>query len=176
MLAIAGVLVSAAPALADTVSYTLTTVDPTLTAGGTITFDTSIAAPLTNSGDIFILSDSFSCTGCTIDDADFSDTPLDLTPGQSYTGPLFTVTTLSTDALGVYDGTFDLTFENASGVDFTDSAPFDVTVTPEPASWLLLITGVAGTWLLRRRCRLNQAHGYTGNITIFWRRSCARSS
>jgi site-specific DNA recombinase len=28
----------------------------------------------------------------------------------------------------------------------------------------------------RRCCRLNQPHGYTENITIFWRRSCARSS
>ena len=158
VLAIAGVLVSAAPALADTVSYSLTTVDPTVAAGGTVTFNSSIVAPSGNAGSISILSDSFSCqAGCTIDDTDFNNTPFALAPGTSYMGPLFTATTLSTDVAGVYAGSFDITFADASGTSFTDSAPFAVTVgssasvTPEPGSWLLLSTGLAGAWLLRRR-------------------------
>lgn len=152
LLAIASVLVATAPASADTVSYSLTTTDLSVAAGGTVTFDTSIAAPSSNSGDIYILSDSFSCqTGCMVDDTDFNNTPFYLSPGQSFTGPLFSVNTLSTDAAGDYPGSFDITFSDASGNSFTDSAPFTVTVTPEPASWLLLCTGLAGAWLLRRR-------------------------
>jgi type 1 fimbria pilin len=152
ILTIAGALVSAAPALADTVSYNLTTVDPTVAAGGTVTFDGSITAPPTNTGSIAILSDFYSCTGCTVDDTDFYlDTPYELAPGDNYTGPLFTVTTFSTDVLGNYDGSFDIQFADASGNTFTDSAPFDVNVTPEPASWLLLGAGLAGVGLLRRR-------------------------
>ena len=149
-LAIAGALVSAVPALADTVSYSLTTVDPTVTAGGTVTFSTSIVAPPSNAGDISILSDSFSSeTGITIDDSDFNDTPFALAPGQSYTGPLFTVTSLSTDAPGNYSGFFDVTFEDASGNLFTDSAPFEISITPEPGSWVLLGTGLAAIALLK---------------------------
>ena len=162
ILTVAGAFVSTAPALADTVNYSLTTVDPTVAAGATVTFDTSILAPSGNTGSISILSDSFSCTRCTIDDTDFNNTPFLLAPGGSYTGPLFTVTTLSTDIAGVYDGAFDVTFADASGTSFTDSAPFAVTVassssvTPEPSSWLLLSTGLAGAWLLRRRLPLLQ--------------------
>ena len=161
VLAIAGALFSAAPALADTVNYSLTTVDPTVAAGGTITFDSSIVAPSGNTGSISILSDSFSCeTGCAIDDTDFNNTPFELAPGESYIDPLFTATTLSTDAAGIYEGSFDINFADALGNTFTDSAPFDITVgssssvTPEPGSWLLLGTGLACAWLLRRReCR-----------------------
>ena len=115
-------------------------------------------APSANTGSISILSDSFSCaTGCTVDDADFSNTPFTLDPGQSYLGPLFTVSTLSTDAAGLYKGFFDITFADALGNTFTDTAQFGVnvgssaSVTPEPGSWLLLSTGLAGIGLLRRR-------------------------
>jgi hypothetical protein len=152
MLAIAGALVSAAPALADTVNYSLTTVSQTVTAGGTATFDTLIAAPSSNIGSISILSDSFSCdAGCTIDDTDFNNTPFTLDPGESYTGPLFTVSTLSTDPAGIYEGSFDITFGDALGNTFTDSEPFEINITPEPGSWLLLSTGLVGAALLRRR-------------------------
>ena len=158
ILAAAAALISAAPALADTVNYSLTTVDPTVAAGGSFTFYSSIVAPSGNTGSISILSDAFSCAaGCTIDDTDFNDTPFTLDPDQSYMGPLFTVSTLSRDAAGNYGGLFDITFADSLGNTFTDSDPFSVTVgstasvTPEPGSWLLLSTGLAGAWLLRRR-------------------------
>ena len=122
VLAIAGALVSAAPALADTVNYSLTTLNPTVAAGGTVTFNTSIVAPSGNTGSISILSDSFSCAaGCTIDDTNFNNTPFALAPGQSYTGPLFSVTTLSTDIAGIYKGFFDITFADALNNTFTGS-------------------------------------------------------
>jgi hypothetical protein len=152
ILTIAGALAFVAPALADTVSYNLTTIDPVVIAGGTVTFNSSIMAPSSNTGSIAILSDSFSCeAGCTIDDTDFNNTPFDLAPGESYTGPLFSVTTLSTDVAGDYDGFFDITFAAAAGNIFTDSAPFEVNIAPEPGTWLLLGTGLGGAWLLRRR-------------------------
>jgi hypothetical protein len=152
ILTIAGALVFVAPALADTVSYNLTTIDPVVTAGGTITFNTSIVAPSSNTGSISILSDSFtSDSGYTIDDTDFNNTPFELAPGESYTGPLFSVTTLSTDVAGDYSGFFDITFADGAGNMFTDSAPFEVGVSPEPATWLLLSTGLGCAWLLRRR-------------------------
>jgi hypothetical protein len=152
VLTIAGALVFIAPALADTVSYSLTTVDPTVLPGGSVTFNTSIVAPSSNTGSISILSDSFtSDSGYSIDDSDFDSTPFTLAPGESYTGPLFSVTTLSTDTAGNYDGFFDITFADGAGNMFTDSAPFEVNIAPEPGTWLLLSTGLAGAGLLLRR-------------------------
>lgn len=157
LLTIAGSLVSAASAVADTVNYSLISANVTTVAGSIVTFDSSIVAPASNSGGVFILSDSFTCdTGCTIDDTDFGDTPFELTPGMSYLGPLFTAN-LSTTALGVYQGSFDVSFVDSLGNDFTESAPFSVSisspssVTPEPGSWILLSTGLAGILLLRGR-------------------------
>ena len=158
----AATLVSAAPALAaNTATYTLTTIDPTVAPGGSFTFDGTLTALSSNAGNLDIYTDTgnLSCTDCTIDDTDlFVDAPAVLTPGQSYTGPLFTVTTTGTDA-GTYDGNFDIGLENnAAGKNaFTLDAPFSLTVgspasvTPEPASWLLLGTGLAAVGLLRRR-------------------------
>lgn len=67
------------------------------------------------------------------------------------------MTALSTDVAGLYTGYFDVTFADASGNTFTDSDPFTITVsssaptTPEPGTWLLVSTGLASAWLLRRR-------------------------
>ena len=148
---IAAALLCAAPALADTVTYNLTPASEGVPAGGTVTFNTSIVAPGSNGGAIYILSDSFNCTsGCTVDDTDFASTPLELDPGQSYLGPLFTVT-MAHGASGTYNGSFDITFEDSSNNVFIKDDSFAVAVTPEPSSWLLLTTGLAATCLLRRR-------------------------
>lgn len=127
ILAVAGALVSAVPTLAaDTVAYSLTTVAPTVAAGSAVIFNASIVAPASNSGSISIISDSFTCDGCTIDDTNFTSTPFALVPGQNYTGPLFSVTALSADLAGLYTGFFDITFADAQGNTFTDSVPFTI--------------------------------------------------
>jgi hypothetical protein len=68
-------------------------------------------------------------------------------------GPLFSGTALSTDPAGNYDGFFDITFADGAGSMFTESAPFEGSIAPEPGTWLLLSTALtgAGLLLLRRR-------------------------
>jgi PEP-CTERM motif len=68
----------------------------------------------------------------------FNLCPLSLNPGQSYTGLLFDVDVPLGTALGLYSGEFDITDDlGAAG-----AAAFDVGVTPEPSSLLLLGTGL----------------------------------
>ncbi len=161
LLSTAAAVLTAVPALADTVNYSLTTIDPTVAAGNSMTFNGSLAAPLTNAGDLAILSDSFSVDSpLVLDDTDFYfDTPFFLSPGSTYTGPLFTVTLPSTTPNGLYNGFFDVSLSDAAGNPVEANASFQVTagsaaaVTPEPGTWLLLATGLIGGVLLRRRAQ-----------------------
>lgn len=158
LLSVAATLLTVAPAYADSVSYTLTTLNPTISSGSTLTFNGSIVAPASNTGAVSLLGDSFSVNGpATLDDTAFFSTPASLDPGGSYAGALFSLTLPTNAAAGSYAGNFDILVGLDNGQS-TISGPFEYTVagntptvTPEPGSWLLLSTGLAGVGMLRRR-------------------------
>ncbi len=156
LLSTAAALTVSVPALADTASYTITTSNPIVAAGGTATFSGIISAPASNTGILQLLGDTSTAGAYTVDDTDFLlDTPFTLSPGAFYNGPLFTVT-LPGNASGTYTGFFDIQFADASSNTFYDNAQFSlstpaVAATPEPGSWLLLSTGMACAFMLRRR-------------------------
>lgn len=77
--------------------------------------------------------------------------PFTLGAGDSYTGLLFDIDVPAGSALGLYAGQFDITGEYGGIV---GDANFDVNVTPEPSSYLLLGTGLLGLgWVVRRRLK-----------------------
>jgi hypothetical protein len=89
------------------------------------------------------------------DSACNNNCPLTLAAGASYTGLLFDVDVPAGTPFGLYAGDFDITGEFGGVV---GSESFDVNVTPEPASYLLLGTGlVALGFLVRRRMKSGRA-------------------
>jgi hypothetical protein len=88
-----------------------------------------------------------------VDDSPFNSYPLSLGPGDSYTGVLFNVDVPLTTPQGLYAGSFEII--GGGPTDYTDvvgAANFNVQITPEPSSLLLMVSGLAGlAGTLRRR-------------------------
>jgi hypothetical protein len=156
-LAVAALLtmgLSSAAAYADSVTFTLT--NPTgyvVVTGGSLTFDATVSAAPGNSGPVFLNGDSFNVTApVTLDDSDFfSNFPLSLAPGTSFTGDLFVLTVPPGTPFGTFLGSFTLLGgANDSASSTLGTVNFSLITTPEPSSIMLLLTGMAGLALLVR--------------------------
>jgi hypothetical protein len=139
-------LASGMVARADSLTFSLTSPTEYTPSGTTIAFSATVTAPLTNTGDVFLFGDSNNITApLTIDDSYYIlNWPLDLIPGQSYSDVLFDVTAPAGTTPGDYTGSFTIEAYSAATPTINVTQPFDVVVTPEPSSLLLLLTGLAG--------------------------------
>jgi hypothetical protein len=144
-------------AKADTVSLTLTNpvqgTDQTTGLGTILSFIATVSAPGANTGDVFLNGDSFNVGGdLMIDDSDFLNFPLSLSPGQSFTDVLFTVDVPADAKPDTYLGSFTLLGgPTDSDDDVLATADFQVVATPEPSTLLMIGSGLTGFAITMRR-------------------------
>ena len=159
------VLLSCSSAKADSLSLSITPNWQMVSAGnltpliyyGTVTDTDGIGTPALN-----LVGDNINITLSSatptinlpstdaVDDSSFlSNWPLSMNPGDTYTGELFAVTISDpTTETGLYQGTFQIVDGSSAELATGD---FSFTVTPEPSSLLLLVSGLAGLASTLRR-------------------------
>jgi hypothetical protein len=148
----ASLLLAGTAAKADSFSITLT---PAFQSGDQSVF--AFDATVINNSDstVYLNGDNtFVDSPLTVDDSPFNnDWPFTLGPDDSYSGLLFNVD-VPPGTLGDYTGYFQILggYDNSTELTTLGTANFEVEVTPEPSSILLLGTGVLSfAGILRRR-------------------------
>ena len=157
----AATLLLSSRTFADTIGLSLNAPAQSGTAGSTVSFDATVSAPGKNSGTVFLNGDGFNVSSpLIVDDSGFLlDFPLNLDPGDSFSGVLFTLTLPSNTAAGLYPVTFEILGGADSGAqDTLGSVDFHVNVAPstvpEPESLMLLAAGLPGVaFLVKRKWR-----------------------
>ncbi len=145
MLILTAALLLSVSAFADSITITLANPVQSSFAPNTVSFTATVAAPSTNSADIYLNGDSFNVDApLTVDDSGFFSFPLFLSPSGSYTGVLFTVDVPSATPLGAYFGYFQILggSDGSQLNPISNVADFEVDVrasgVPEPGTMLLL--------------------------------------
>lgn len=148
------VLLGSQAAKADTLTITLSSPFQNGVGGDVIEFDATVTNDTSQT--VYLNGDNMYVDGSLIvDDSPYNSWPLTLGAGDSYTGLLFNVDIADAAASGLYTGYFQITGgdDNSAG-DTLGTADFDVNVTPEPGSFLLLGTGLLLIGFVARRRRL----------------------
>jgi hypothetical protein len=139
-------LLAGTAAKADSLTITLTAPLQSGVQGDVIAFD----ATVTNNSDLTAylnFDNPYVDSPLTIDDSPFFDTdvwPLTLAGDSSASGLLFNIDIPEGTAAGLYTGFFQIQggYDNSGEQDTLGTANFDVQVTPEPSSLLLLGSGL----------------------------------
>ncbi len=145
-------------ASADTLKLSLAAPAQTAAVGFTVSFTATVSAPITNVAAVYLNSDSNNVDyPLTVDDTGFfSNFPLSLAPGGSFTGQLFAVTIPNfASSPASYQGYFEIDGgANSNALNLLASVNFQVIAAPEPMSIGLLTIGIISLVLVlrRRRC------------------------
>lgn len=153
LVSMTGFLLPTRVAQANTISLTLASPNQSIPPGTTLSYFATVSAPSTNSGLEYLNGDTFSVSSpTTLNDSGYiNNFPLDLAPGGTYMGLLFTITFPALTEVGDYPGSFSITGGPTSSSNAVlATVAFDAAVTPEPSTFLLLGTGLMALAAARR--------------------------